>query len=238
MSEEMQHDYIKDLIAVAALHATSNEEQQAVEEHVVTCDECRRELDEHRHISTLLGASPALPPESVWEKLSARISEPPPPVRLVREQPPRRFGPHRRFARLMAVAAAVLLVAGGAFGATLLESDENSPAELAQLARDTKGARSTVLKSADGRAMAEAVMLPDGRGYLIGSQMPAAPPDRTYQLWAVVGGTTLSAGVIGNHPDVATFTVSGDITALAITEERGGGVAQSSNPPAAAGSFA
>jgi hypothetical protein len=87
------------------------------------------------------------------------------------------------------------------------------------------------LRSNDGRLSAEAVLLPDGTGYLVRSNLPPLPNSRTYQLWAVHGGTTVSVGVLGPTPEPMAFRAAGDISALAITEEVAGGVVSTREPP-------
>ena len=73
----------------------------------------------------------------------------------------------------------------------------------------------------------------DGTGFLIGDALPELETDRTYQLWAIVDGRVISAGVFGNHPGVSPFQVVGDLDGLVVTEEAMGGVVSSSNPPVA-----
>ncbi len=64
---------------------------------------------------------------------------------------------------------------------------------------------------------------------------PALASDRTYQLWGVVQGKTVSLGLLGNHPGDVAFTVnpSAPIKAFAVTDEVAGGVVRSMNAPVA-----
>ena len=96
-------------------------------------------------------------------------------------------------------------------------------------------ARTADLRSPDGVVVAQAVLVPDGTGYLWSDGLPATESDRTYQLWAMVGTELISAGVLGPDPGLIPFHVTGDIAALAITEEVAGGVVASANDPVAAG---
>lgn len=91
------------------------------------------------------------------------------------------------------------------------------------------------LRSADGAVFADAVMLPDGRGYLANDNLPTLPPDRNYQLWAVVGEERISVGLLGSDPDRSAFVASGPVGALAITDEEAGGVVASLQQPLVAG---
>lgn len=91
------------------------------------------------------------------------------------------------------------------------------------------------LRSPDGLLIADAWMLPDGRGYLADDNLPTLAPDRNYQLWAVVGGDRISVGLLGSDPDLSAFVANGPVEALAITAEEAGGVISSAEKPLVAG---
>jgi len=91
------------------------------------------------------------------------------------------------------------------------------------------------LRSPDGALVADALMLPDGRGYLAQDNLPTLGPDRNYQLWAVVGGDRISVGLLGSDPQQSSFVATGPVVALAITEEEAGGVVTSSQQPLVVG---
>jgi hypothetical protein len=78
-------------------------------------------------------------------------------------------------------------------------------------------------------------VLPDGTGYVVKDNLPALGPARTYQLWAVVGGSKISVGVLGPDPGPSGFKAAGDVSALAITQEPAGGVVASDQSPIALG---
>jgi anti-sigma-K factor RskA len=59
--------------------------------------------------------------------------------------------------------------------------------------------------------------------------------DRTYQLWGVAGDETVSLGLLGSSPGRSVFRTSGDVSALAITDEPAGGVVVSRQQPVAVG---
>ena len=82
----------------------------------------------------------------------------------------------------------------------------------------------TVLDSARHR-VAEFVVVPGGRGYLVKSNLPTLSSKQTYQLWTVNGTRSISLGLLGRSPDQATFTSAGakTPTTLAITVEPAGG---------------
>jgi hypothetical protein len=65
--------------------------------------------------------------------------------------------------------------------------------------------------------------------------LPPAAPGRTYQLWALMGGSPaprpLSAGVLGPDPGVSAFRVEGPVTGFAITDEPSPGAASPGSRP-------
>ena len=122
------------------------------------------------------------------------------------------------------------------FGIDNNSGGTNSTAALARAAEHAPGARQAKLVDPDGAVLANAVVLPDGWGYLT-SELPKLPAGRTYQLWGVDSRNTISLGVMGRSPTVIAFHASGHPAALAITEERAGGVPVSANDPAAVGNL-
>jgi hypothetical protein len=81
------------------------------------------------------------------------------------------------------------------------------------------------------------VLTASGTGFVVGDQLHALPSGKTYQLWGVIGGKTISLGLLGSDPSVVPFSVAGDgsVQAFAITAEQAGGVIQSQNQPVVAG---
>jgi anti-sigma-K factor RskA len=92
-------------------------------------------------------------------------------------------------------------------------------------ALDTPGRKVVNVVTPGHRQLAEFVVVPDGRGYLVKSNLPALPSDKTYQLWGVFDRRPISLGLLGQSPQQATFTSagSGGPTALALTVEPAGG---------------
>jgi hypothetical protein len=94
------------------------------------------------------------------------------------------------------------------------------------------------LVSSDGELAASAVLLPTGSGYLLADALPDLDSSRTYQLWGKTSSGLVSLGLLGSRPnDVVAFEAKEPVEALAITEEREGGVHQSTNPPVVIGQF-
>jgi anti-sigma factor RsiW len=84
------------------------------------------------------------------------------------------------------------------------------------------------------------VLTTSGTGFVEATGLSPLPKDRTYQLWGVVGGQTISLGLLGSAPTVVPFMVDGNATvsAFAITTEHAGGVVHSTNQPVVAGEVA
>jgi anti-sigma-K factor RskA len=93
------------------------------------------------------------------------------------------------------------------------------------------------LKSSAQVQLAQFVLLPDGRGYLVKSNMPALSSNETYQLWGIINGTPISIGLMGDSPNEVGFTVSGTPTpsSLDVTVEPAGGTQMPTSPVVASG---
>jgi anti-sigma-K factor RskA len=110
-----------------------------------------------------------------------------------------------------------------------------------QRALDVLAAPDLVRTALDGvpptaGARAQALLSPS-RGTLVlsASGLPAPPAGRTYQLWAIVGGQAVSAGVFLPDADglsrvITTVAFDGPPAALAVTLEPEGGVPQPTGP--------
>jgi len=81
------------------------------------------------------------------------------------------------------------------------------------------------------------VVVPDGRGYLLASHLPALASGKTYQLWGIVASQPISLGLLGPDPAEATFTMAGARrpTSLALTAEPAGGTSTPTGPILATG---
>ena len=251
-----EHDEIAELVAAYALDAVDADEAERVERHLDECPRCRAELGEHRDVAAWLGNSGGDAPEGLWDRIASTLEEAPPPMRLplpaadgsvVPLAASRRGSRGRGFmtAALGAAAAVVIAVLGvrvvqqgddlERIEQALAEDAVLSAANLALVDPDATQAR---LSSPDGARTASAVVLPSGVGYLMVHDLPTLDDDRTYQLWGQTAGGLISLGVLGADPgDVVPFQVSGNLAALALTEEVAGGVVQSENPPTLLGRF-
>jgi anti-sigma-K factor RskA len=241
----MSHDEASELLSAYALDAVEPDEHAQLEEHLATCPRCRAELDGLREVAGFLGNSVEPLPEGLWSSISSRLpprqdEEPPPMPRLVleprqpAEQPGRPRPTRVALATLGAIAVAAAAVAI-VLGVDLVRSDNqvsnlqramatHPPQSIAQ-ALKTPGHRVVNLETDFHVQVAQFVLVPDGRGFLVSSRLPTLPGSHTYQLWAIVGARPISLGLLGQAPGPATFTMSGANSAsqLAITEEPIGG---------------
>ena len=249
----MTHEEAVESLATYALDAMDGEERDAIEQHLADCPRCRAELDAFREVTTALGNSVEPVPEGLWSGIASRLPERPddkrPPMpRLVlggvggeaAEAPaaPRRHSARAR-GRIATIGA--VAVAAAAVVAVLAVSLVHADNEVSQLhSATTQGAPSAVvsaletpghkvvnLTSSSHHRLAQFVVDPDGRGYLVSSTLPALPAAKTYQLWGVIGGQPISLGLLGQSPNQSTFTMAGSKTAstLAVTVEPAGGTA-------------
>jgi anti-sigma-K factor RskA len=239
------HDQYADLAELYALGALSDHEKRAFEAHLAGCDECAAEV---RRYAAVIGAL----------ALTAPAAAPSPDVRgrLMRRV---RQGSGRDTSWL-AVAAAVVVAVGMAAYALQLrrsvtkletrlhestlraEAFERQMADVRRTAVDTQSTMA-VLTAPDlaridlaGQAVAPSASArafwSRSRGLVLtGSNLPALPAGRTYQLWVLTDQPApISAGVL--KPDAggrisAMFVTPPDLrkpVAMAVTIEPEGGV--------------
>lgn len=79
--------------------------------------------------------------------------------------------------------------------------------------------RLTDLLDGGGRDVAATVTLSDGTGFLVGERLRPLRPGRTYQLWVLVQGRSISLGVLGRDPHLSAFHYATRGGEFAITEE-------------------
>lgn len=250
MTTVLGHEELAELLGAYALDAVDGDERDQIEAHLPQCPRCRAEVEGHQEVAARLAFAGATAPEGVWSRIAAEL-EPaelePDLARLYPLHPPRT---RRRWlvATLAAAAAAVVMVIG-ALGwelrsqqrkMTSLTTALAAKVGLSQAARDASlDPKSTkfTLTSVDGKIHVDAVVQPDGTGFLIPhASLPRLAADQTYELWGVLGGQRLSLGLLGPKPDVVAFRVAAPrMDALAITTERAAGVTQTTKVPVAAG---
>jgi hypothetical protein len=254
MGRELSHVEVVDLLGAYALDALEPAELQAVDRHVQSCQACLAEVADHREVAGLLTPGWSKPPAGLWEKIAASLEEVPPPLNLapviaMKPSPTRTLETSRRrsigagIAAMVAIAAVAMI---GFLGMRVADDrgrlqDYARGAHADQLTQSMNaaladpGARKVDLISTDGSRNAQAVVLPDGTGYLVRSNLPALAKERTYQLWALVGTSRISVGVLGPQVNVVPFKIGTGVLALAITDETAGGVETTKRDPLVVG---
>ena len=248
MARELSRRELDELLGAYALDAVDDEERDQVEEYLARTPEARSLVAEYRETAALLAHSDTEAPPGLWERIEQTLEADPPKLAT----PPagavglesRRARLRRRAAVVVAAAAAVVAVAlltvkvvqqGDRIDELGREPRAGSVLAAAESASRDPRADRVSLSSTDGALEARVVYLPGGDGFLLQSNLRALPPDRTYQLWALMGGSSperpISAGVLGPDPGITAFRVHGPVVGFAITDEQSPGVVSPGNPP-------
>jgi anti-sigma factor RsiW len=260
MDRTMNHDEIAQLLGAFALDAVDPDEADAIRAHLAECPRCSSEVAEHWEVTGLIANVGVDAPPEIWDRIAAQIdtgarTRRPAPLHLASSPaaPDRVRTPARRrlaWSAVGTVAAAVAVVAV-LLGVQVARLDHRV-GQLADASRHaglTQAVQAALLEpdaqkvplastggpaGTPGRA-AVVVVLPDGSAYLVNTGLPRLASDRTYQLWGVVQGKTVSLGLLGSHPGDVSFTVdpAAPVTVFAVTDETAGGVVRSTHSPVA-----
>ncbi len=245
------HDQANDLLAVFALDAVAGIEHDQIESHLNECPRCATELRALCDVASALGNCVEPVPDRVWSVISSRLSgtereEPPLPllkvlprtrttekgVRSSTRTPRSRTG--RRYLIVVTSVAAAAAAAAIVLGFGLVRISDQNDRLQAQIysnsssvvaALETPGHTLVSLRAPNHAKLAQFVLLPSGRGYLVSSALPKLTADHTYQLWGIIGGQAISLGLLGPAPSQAAFTVAGSgvPSQLGVTVEPAGG---------------
>lgn len=252
------HDETRELLPAYALDALGPDERRRVEGHLASgCDRCAAELAELERVLGVLGESapPVSPPPGARERLLSLVGAEPSHREGERD---RRAVPRRAGWLAAAALGAVALVGGWILWETTSRADrlrqenaelrqtveeqrerigalERERTELARhisflVGRSTEHVRLAALEAAPGATGRAVVDRDSGRGQFFAYGLPPLATDRTYQLWYIVDGEPLSAGIFEVGTDgVGTVDVEVDrpldaIQTWAVTVEPEGGV--------------
>jgi len=209
----MSHDDYKEMIPAHALSALETADERMLNDHLVGCAECRRELDEWQSTTAGLAfeTTPLEPSAHVRESILAKVRE----VRA--EEATAKVVPFvsprqnlwNSFGSLGAIAATLVFVALLVYVVLLwkenraLQSQVTTvAAENSKIKKDLELSLAAVkLISSPGSKMAELNATPmapgatakiafdkTGHAMLMAQGLPAAPAGKEYQLWFIVGG--------------------------------------------------
>jgi anti-sigma-K factor RskA len=216
-------------LAAYSLGAIGENEGRAIRDALASDRGLRLEARAYEQTAARLVSlfRPIPPDESVWENIEAAISV---------ERPHRRRTARRhRSLLLVGVVAAAAFFVGG-FVATAIERSSARSAVAAAAADLAAEPTATTLSLSDpvsGAAVATMVVGADGTAIFSAAGLFALDADLTYQLWAVVDGSVVSAGLLGPDPGAVPLRLEADPEALAVTVEIAGGVVTSEHDPVA-----
>lgn len=232
---------IHTLTGAYALHALSESERVAFEDHLAQCAACSKEVAELQETAARLGSAVATqPPESLKQDVMADI-------RRVRQLPPDE-GPiialrGRKWPlRVTSMAAAAAAIAAIVLGSQVIRLDDEASRAEQQLAEvssryetvaDMIAAQNTKIMAAkSGDMRATVVVSPQhGKVAFLPKDVPAPGNDKTYQLWLIGPDGAHSAGLV---PDQDTPVVADTIegaNVLGVTVEPEGGSEQPTTEP-------
>ena len=252
MGRELSHEEAAELLGAYALDAVDDDEGILVDRHVSTCQACWTELQGNYEAAATLSSGLHGAPPSLWDRIAASLDEaavPAAPPSVVSSgaalvAPVIDFRSRRPWLAIGAAAVATAVAASviGVLGVRVVDDSRRLSrveagahgeelTRAVNAARADDHARQVVLRSTDGLYFAETVVMPDGTGYLVKTNLPTLPSGRTYQLWALAGTGRISIGVLGPSPQELPFRASGPMWGIAITEEQATGVATTDHDP-------
>jgi len=236
------------LTGAYALHALSEDELRAFEDHLAGCEPCAQEAAELSETASRLGlAVTVTPPPAMREQVLRRISS-------VRQEPPKdpatgRAGRPSFRARLLSRwALAACLAAAAALGGTTVWQHQRAEDALRQARRAQSGADAiaAVLAAPDARTHAAAlgggatgtvvVSRDRDRAVFVVSGMARPADGKVYQLWFDDDGAMRSAGLMDpGRTDQAVLLRGGvdGASGMGVTVEPAGGSEEPTSPPVA-----
>jgi anti-sigma-K factor RskA len=220
---------IHELGAAYALDALDPTERAAYEAHFANCSICRTDVDEHRRTAATLGElTSAPPPAGLKAQVLAQVA-------TTRQLPPRVASVSRltrrsqhRWAPTLAAAAAVLLVVVSA--ALVIDLRRESFGEQVAALMNDPAARVAEL---EGPAGSLKVVWDDARIAVIGDDLPAPDPGKTYELWLIDAAGAHAVGLLDPADDGTVRRMlksPGEPQAWGITIEPAAGSATPTGP--------
>jgi anti-sigma-K factor RskA len=185
----MVHNDYKEMIPAHALSALEAADERALNEHLVGCAECRRDLAEWEAVSAslALSADPFEPSPQLRKKILESVSSVVPFARPQRNLW-QRLGSLGSIAAVLAFAALVVsVIVLWQQNRTLREQNElyqllTAPgSKVAQLSGTSEATTATARLAYDN----------NGRALLIADGLPRAPAGKEYQLWYIVNNKPL-----------------------------------------------
>jgi hypothetical protein len=203
-------------------------------------------------VTSLLGSQP----ESTWPAIvrpeqvvdltdEVQLESAPAPIATVSDMATHRATRAKRgvSARVVvtaftSAAAAILIV--GPIAQSFIQPKPVTMTSLAAAAEKTTGTRTIDMVSTGDSVtrIGDVVITTNGEGFIRIDDLPVLPDGKTYQLWTVVDGKPVSAGLLGTQPGTAAFVVSSNAQAVALSVEDSVGATQPSVGPIAVAALA
>ena len=254
----MTHDEALDLAGLYALDALTPDEKALVDGHLAACNEDHSEFAALGSVAPALATladpigAPAALKRRVLEAYAQEHGRPTATLRLdvpaavTRSLPAARDASRRPASSWLGWAAAalavVLVAVVGVYGLNARQQADAANARAAEMARavaalSQPGAQVAYLRGSGAAATVSGfVAVPPGApGYMVLTNVPAAPAGKTYQAWFIAGGKPTSAGTMA--PGADGNVVAGGMepvpgtAVIAVTVEPSGGSDQPTTAP-------
>jgi anti-sigma-K factor RskA len=213
-----------------AIDALTSEEAEQFATHLEGCPACRDEVRELQEASARLGASEAIapPPALKARVLTAADKLPQLPPKVTSALVARR---RRWVAWAGAVAAAVVLVAGGIVGVNQLNHQETPVAsDSVSQVFSAPDAKTATVDTPQGPVRV-AMSTDSGQMAVDTARLHHLSQSRVYQMWAVHNGRPTSVGIIDNPDSGKVMPIPASGTTVAITIEPEGGSKRPTSKP-------
>lgn len=231
------------LTGAYALDAVSPEECAEFEEHLEDCVACAQEVRELREIAARMGASEAMQPPPHLKALIVAAgdnqSQLPPRIEPPSGEPQNQFvarSKRRNWQpRLLAAAAAAVLIGGAVIGVSHLdrEPESNLAAGVTRVFKAEDANTKTMTTRNGGKTYRISVATSPSRGEMAvdTDELPELSGNQVYQLWSIAGDRYESAAVLNDPKTGAAMAMPSPGVKVAITIEPGGGSEQPTTDP-------
>ena len=230
---------IHSLSGAYVVDALDDLERARFETHLADCADCREEVRTLTEAASLLGASAsAAPPAGLRERVLADIANvrPLPPVAPPVAPPAPQVVRRRRWAELVAAAAAVVALGTGVAIWQPWDNGSNPPVPVAEQVIAAPDAAEQTIPAEGGGTVTLVRSTSLNRAVLVTEDMPSLPSGKVYEAWLLnPAGRMVRAGEMPAAGD-QTFVLDGDAAAAVaagITVEPEGGSDQPTSDPIA-----
>lgn len=214
-----------------AVDALSPGEAAEFRKHLEACPACRDEVRELREAAALMGASEATAPPT---HLKARVltAADRQPQLSPKDRHQNATGKPRWTPRLLAAAAAVLLVVAGGIGISQMQQEPDTAlAGSVTQVFDAPDAHKATMETSNGGTISVATSPSRNEMAVDTDELPALSEEQVYQLWSIEGATPASVGLLEDPGSGASMAMPDEGTQVAITIEPSGGSEQPTTDP-------